>query len=132
MWQSGRAAISTMSDRIIDLVDALLFESAMVDAPKAKVRRDVRVDRDRREIRVGRGPPIPFGQAEVRVFRDRKEQDYFRGGGGTDSFYSEKTTVVTFEVYVKCGNVRATLGKFDSRIAAEKYAREVRDTIASA
>ena len=88
-------------------------------------------DRERRELRWGRTPPIVFGDIEeVGIFRYRDEAGgwwwksvEFSDGPGRG--YEWK-----YQVYVRVGNQRVYFDELRSKKKAEHHADEIRATIA--
>ena len=95
------------------------------------IRKSVSLDHDRAELRVGEGPPIPFSDAQVFVFRHRRIQGE-TGWRGTSSQRLEDGPTWTFEVFVRCGDRKFIVAEFGTRSGAEKCAKELREELSCA
>ncbi len=91
-------------------------------------------DSERRELRYGRGAPIPFRDLEVRVFRYRQEEDPETKSGIQGGIWGAMAagTEELHRVYVRADHRRVDLKEFGSAEDAEQYANEIREMIADA
>ncbi len=102
----------------------------MIPVRPKLIRKSVSLDRDRAELRVGEGPPIPFSEAEAVVFR-RRVQIAAAWWQNPDPWGGEKKSEWVYEVYVRSGERRTIVAEFRTRSGAERCANELREEISS-
>lgn len=145
-WWDGGAGVRSCINSIREWWDggewlvAFLETSSEEDHPGGRpvipvrpklIRKSVSLDHDRAELRVGEGPPIPFSDAQVFVFRHRRVQGE-TGWRGTSSQRLEDGPMWTFEVFVRCGDRKFIVAEFGTRSGAEKCAKELREELSCA
>jgi hypothetical protein len=120
----------------VDLLVVVLIAAVAIIGVVVSVRRTPKpvFDRERRELRYGRGVPIPFNDLEVRVFRYRQEEDPETKSGIGGPFWGGLAAGIeeVYRVYVRAGDRRVDLAEFRSAEEAERYADEIRATIGDA
>lgn len=118
LWNK-RGEIKQWLESVLDNLD----DDELME-PRREKRHKVRLDQANRVLITHGGPPVPFDEATVHVYRRRTAQPALSRSD------ADNWALMPYEVYARHGKVRVALAEFNRLGDAEKYADEIRDAIA--